>query len=124
MKIMGIVSQSDVIQLLARNLDIIEFLVRTGTEFGLSFLEATKTIDEVIHPEDKFTVIRVSFKNKLVDAFHEILRTGVPGVALVDQHSGKLVGNISASDLKDITPGTFFQLNNQIEDVFINRVRL
>jgi len=64
------------------------------------------------------------FKGKpLIEVFNSIIETKFSGVAIVDEE-GKLVNNISSSDLKGITKETFWQLETPIEKILKENMKL
>jgi hypothetical protein len=45
------------------------------------------------------------------------LRKDITGVAVVDNYTHKLLGNISASDLKGLTKENFFKLSLPVDEL-------
>jgi len=101
--VIGIVSQSDVVKLLAKNHPNIASLANKKLyQLGL----------------DKHPVVTVKNDDSLIDAFNTILRNDISGLAVVDFQNGRLLNNLSASDLKGITETNFFRLEAQLHQVF------
>jgi predicted transcriptional regulator len=100
-KISGYVSQFDVAAYLASNLNSLGIITkRTLKELGLDF----------------GPVLAIPKGKPLIDAFSHIVETKFLGLAVIDE-KGKLVNNISASDVKGLTKETFWNLNLPIEKV-------
>jgi len=102
-QLMGIVSQSDVIRLLARNLPLITH-------------ETSKTLQEL--GLDQFPVVTVKNDASLIEAFNTILQMDISGLAVVDFRHGQILNNLSASDLKGVTQQNFFKLEAQLHQIF------
>jgi CBS domain-containing protein len=99
-KVIGHVSQSDVIKFLASNENQID-------------KEFSKKLNEI--GLDQGPVLSVSKREKLIEALSQITETKFTGLAVIDD-DGKLYNNISASDLKGITKDNFYKLDNSIEN--------
>jgi len=102
-QIVGIVSQSDVVRFLFRNAKKLNNLM-------------TKKISELKMGSGK--VISIRNDCTLMKAFSKIITNNITGLAVVNQN-GKIVNNISASDLKGITLTSFYKLEIQIHEVFL-----
>jgi len=100
-KIIGHVSQSDVIAFLAKNIHSLGPIVKmTMKELGL----------------DVGKVYSVTKDKLLIEVFSGIVESKFTGLAVVDE-KGRLINNISASDLKGVTKDTFWKLNMPISKV-------
>jgi len=98
-KIVGHVSQSDVVAFLAKNLKQLESLTnQTIQDLSLS----------------TGPVLSVRKGEPLIKAFERIVETRFTGLAVIDDQ-GRLLNNISASDLKGITRESFFKVEMPIE---------
>jgi len=96
----GIVSQSDIVRFLHNNSKhLSNMMKRTLRELGLEF----------------GGVVSVNVREPLIKAFSCISDTQYTGIAIVDDQ-GRLVSNISASDLKGITDENFPQLNESLSN--------
>jgi CBS domain-containing protein len=101
----GSVSQSDVVQFLFQNGQKLQSVMkRTLQELGLG--------------EGEVTSVEVS--KPLILAFSTIVETQFTGLAVV-YSNGKLLSNISASDLKGLTVENFDQLRVTIHQFLSNR---
>jgi len=103
----GIVTQSDAVKLLFT--PEIDWLTK-------------KTIGQLTHSEDRSPVVSVTEKEKVVISFSRMLQYELSAVAVVHSFDGKIVGNISASDLKGLTPNHFHKLDLPVEKMFPNMV--
>jgi len=107
-QIVGHVSQSDIVAFLANNLKKVEGIVkRTLKELSL----------------DTGPVLSVLKGKPLIEAFSNIVETKFTGLAIIDDQ-GRLVNNISASDLKGVTKDTFWKLELPIEKILGEREKL
>jgi len=103
--VIGIVSQSDVVRLIAKNKHLLgELSNNTLLQLGL----------------DKRSVVTVKNDALIIDAFNTILSNDITGLAVVDMTSGRFVNNLSASDLKGVTELNFFKLEAQIHQIFMS----
>eukprot|EP01114_Cavostelium_apophysatum_P010483 TRINITY_DN2423_c0_g1_i1.p1 TRINITY_DN2423_c0_g1~~TRINITY_DN2423_c0_g1_i1.p1 ORF type:complete len:325 (+),score=83.89 TRINITY_DN2423_c0_g1_i1:85-1059(+) len=91
-RILGVVSQSRVIQFLAEKADRLP-------------ARASQAIRDVAW--QKRPVFSVNLKERAIEAFKMMLEKGVSGLAVVGDN-GRLVGNISASDLKGSLEANLF----------------
>jgi len=66
--------------------------------------------------------VSVTEKEKVVISFSRMLQYELSAVAVVHSFDGKIVGNISASDLKGLTPNHFHKLDLPVEKMFPNMV--
>lgn len=104
-KVVGIVSQSDVVRFLQKHHSHTSYTTdKTIYELGL----------------DKREVVSVKNDATLMEAFNTILANGVSGIAVVDFSTGALLNNLSASDLKGLTEQSFFRLEVQLHQLFAN----
>jgi len=106
--VIAILSQMDVLRFLAENcawMDREEVFHKTIEELGLG----------------KRTPITISESTSAAEAFRLIHKQQVGGVALVDD-SGRLVSNLSASDIKNISLQTLRLLNRPVSE-FLTRNR-
>ena len=71
----------------------------------------------MLHAEDKAPVVTVKGSQPLVHAFHMLLDKTITGLAVVDNNTGKILGNISASDIKGINANNFFKLNEATDSL-------
>lgn len=100
-KITGYVSQFDVASFLANNLNSLGIITKkTLKELGL----------------DVGPVLAIPKGKPLIEAFSNIIENKFYGLAIIDE-KGKIVNNISASDVKGLTKETFWNLNLPIEKV-------
>jgi len=107
-EIVGHVSQSDVVAFLAKNLNHFEKL-------------ANLTLSEMeLHSGPVLSVLK---SMPLIEAFSNIVETKFTGIAVIDEQ-GRLVNNISASDLKGITRDTFWKLEMPIEKILGEKAKL
>jgi len=103
-QVVGIVSQSDVVRLLAKNKQFLgELATKTVADLGL----------------DQKPVVTVRNDIPLIEAFNAILANDISGLAVVDFSTGALVNNLSASDLKGVTEQNFFKLEAQVHQIFM-----
>jgi len=109
-RIIGLVSQSDVIRFLQKNYQ---------QHFPMLMLETVGMLGL-----DKREVVSVQNNEPLMKAFTTLLTHKISGVAVVDMQSGELVNNISASDLKGITQSGFFKLEMPIHQIFLYSEKL
>jgi len=94
----NIISQSDVVRYIAKNPDL------AGKLLG-------STVEELNYTdESKKAVVAFPADCSALDAFKTMYREKVSSVALVDTE-GKLAGNLSASDLRGMTPSSFAVLS-------------
>jgi len=68
-------------------------------------------------------VLSVLKGKPLIEAFSNIVETKFTGLAIIDDE-GKLINNISASDLKGVTKETFWKLELPIEKILGDREKL
>jgi len=80
---LAILSQSKVVSFLAKNIGLFDFAAKTIQDLNIGFVK----------------VLSISSDQPIKDAFQLIKRHKVGAVGVVD-NEGKLVGNVSASDLK------------------------
>lgn len=74
----------------------------------------SSTVTELGYTEGKTgTVVTFPVSGNAIDAFKTMFKNHVSSVALVDSE-GKLVGNLSASDLKGMTPDSFSVLSKTV----------
>jgi len=107
-KIVGNVSQMDVIQFLHRNSHQFEKAMKKRlSQVGL----------------DSGSIISATEEEKVIDAFSAIATSSIYGIAIVNKE-GVLCGNISATDVKGITYETFWKLELPIKDYLSERRRL
>jgi len=102
-EVIGVVSQSDVVRLLSKNIPTISQTAnKTISELGLN------------------TNFVVTIKNDatLIEAFNLILTSGVSGIAVVNFSDGSLINNLSASDMRGLTEQSFFRLEVQLHQLF------
>jgi len=102
--ITGSLSQSDVVHFLYKNQDKLQSVMK-------------KTLQELQWAEGE--VVTVLESEPLIKAFGTIVETQFTGIAVIDSN-GKLISNISASDLKGLTVENFNQLNITIDE-FLSR---
>jgi predicted transcriptional regulator len=107
-KIVGHVSQSDVVNFLADHLKEIEPLAnkRLG-ELGLN----------------SGPVLSINEATPLIRGFSNLMETKFSGLAVIDAE-GKLVNNLSAADLAGITRDTFWKLEKPVKNLFEERQKL
>jgi len=98
-KITGFVSQSDVATYLANNLN----------ELGPITIKTLKELELDCGP-----VLAIPAGKPLIDAFAHIVENKFLGLGVIDE-KGKLVNNISASDVRGLTKETFWNLELSIE---------
>jgi len=89
--IVGFVSQSKIIQFFHKQQDKLEPSLKKLLQ---------DTIEHWL-PKDRHPVVTINMKHFMIDAFKLIWENEVSGVGVVDDN-GKLVANISASDLKKL----------------------
>jgi len=107
-KVVGHVSQSDVIRFLANNPKSLEgVLSKKLTDLGL----------------DEGPVTCVLKGKSLIEAFNVMMETKFTGLAIIDEQ-GRLVQNISASDLKGVTKESFWKLEMPIENIIKEEKKL
>jgi len=104
-QVIGIVSQSDVIKYLYRNAEKMPELM-------------SKKLHELRLISGN--VITIGNDQTLMKAFTTILVHNITGLAVVDLR-GRLVNNISASDLKGISLNSFYKLEAAIHEAFLYR---
>jgi len=107
-KIVGHISQSDAVAFLAQNRKYIDSM-------------ANKTLKDL--SLESGPVLSILKGKPLIDAFTNIVETRFSGLAIIDEQ-GKLVNNISASDLKGVTKDTFWKLELPIEQILGERQKL
>jgi len=96
--IVGILSQSDVIEFMKKLMDNSPNTAITGL--------SARSIASLHHTRK---VISVPSSGTLLTAFEMLSTNRVNGVAVVDEH-GALVGNVSASDFKGVTSANFLNM--------------
>jgi len=107
-KVVGHVSQSDVIRFLANNPKSLEgVLSKKLTDLGL----------------DEGPVTCVLKGKSLIEAFNVMMETKFTGLAIIDEQ-GRQVQNISASDLKGVTKESFWKLEMPIENIIKEEKKL
>jgi CBS domain-containing protein len=77
--------------------DLLRFILDHSDMFQEVFKESVQTL----FPESR-SPVTISEQSSLIEAFKHIHMARVSGVAVVDKH-GKLVGNVSATDMQSIT---------------------
>jgi len=97
-RLMGIVSQTDIMQFAGKNLDKLPLGEKSLRELGLVRGVVTMRSDAI-----------------LGDALEALSDNGISALGLVD-HQGKLVTNFSASDLRGLTRGVFSWLDKPTID--------
>lgn len=102
-QIIGTISQRDVIDLIAKHYEKFQYL-------------GNFTIRDLLHAEDKVPVITVLHTKTMIQAFTEMIRTGVSGLAVVNEKN-QIVANLSASDLRGIDIDIFYKLDKPIMEV-------
>lgn len=75
-----------------------------------------KPIDILLDSCDTRQAIFIENSQPLIKAFATILRNGITGVAVVDSQQ-KILGNISASDMKGMSVSNFWKLDYKIDDL-------
>jgi len=101
--VQGLITQTDVVRWMKDNYkDLLPLL--------------QKKVEEVVHAEDKGPLHKINAKQPLVKAIAMIAQYNILGIAVVDSH-GKIIGNISASDLEGITEENFHTLESSIDDL-------
>jgi predicted transcriptional regulator len=106
-------------------MDILQFFFNYYTHFQFMVCELKiklmyqfdKTLAELLHAEDKTPIISIKGSQPLVHAFHILLDKSITGLAVVDDNTGKILGNISASDIKGINSNNFFKLNEATDSL-------
>jgi CBS domain-containing protein len=104
----GILSQSDVVRFVARNI-----------EWMAAFPRRTMTVQQL--DLGRRNVVTIHQEVPAYDAFKVIKDNQVAGVAIIDDN-GKLVANISASDLRGMTRTNFQALFRPVRE-FLERDR-
>jgi len=103
--IVGLASQSDVVRYLAKHPQHFGSQRKlTLTELGLA----------------RGNVVAISNTETLIKAFNTMLTHKISGLAITDVTSGKLVNNLSASDLKGVTQESFWKLEIPIHQMLAN----
>jgi len=102
--ITGSISQSDIVRMLHGAQNVLEALMK-------------KSVKELNLEEGG--VVSVLDTEPLIKAFGAIAETQYTGLAVVNSHN-KLVGNVSASDLKGLTLDNFHKLNVPIREFLAN----
>jgi len=102
-KLIGIVTQSDVVSLLARNSQQISIASKKLYELGL----------------DQFPLVTIKNDATLIDALNAMVTNDVTGLAVVDFKDGHLINNLSCSDFKGVTEQNFFRLEAQLHQIFM-----
>jgi len=107
-RLVGMVTQSHLVKLLHDNLELI----------GEKRNKPLHLVPEAIKP-----VITMNENDSAVDSFKKMIEKAISGVAIVND-TGKLVGNLSASDMKAIsTDGRMFWRLYETNKNFIAKVR-
>jgi len=104
-KIVGQISQSDIIQLIYQN------------PRPFKNLTSRRLIDLNL---DLGPVVSVHESAFLIEALRAILNFGISGLAVVDSN-GRLINNLSVSNFKGITKQNFFKMEESIEFLFSSR---
>jgi len=102
-KVVGIVSQSDVIR----------YVHKHASSLGDLLSKRIRDLKMDVGP-----VVSVTYDQTLMKAFTMLLINDITGLAVLDL-KGRLVNNISASDLKGITTTSFYRLEMQMHEVFL-----
>jgi len=93
--ITAVISQSDVIKFLHEHLRLLgELGAKTVAELGLGL---------PMDSSDGNRVVTVRSDASALNAFHTLYTHGVHGIGVVDAQNGKLLANLSASDLRGVT---------------------
>jgi len=101
----GLASQSDVVRYLAKHpQQFASQRKQTLPELGLS----------------RGILVTITNQETLIKAFNTMLTHKISGLAIVDMTSGKLVNNLSASDLKGVTQESFWKLEIPIHQMLAN----
>jgi len=104
-KVVGQISQSDIIQLIYQN------------PRPFKNLTSRRLIDLNL---DLGPVVSVHESAFLIEALRAMLNFGISGLAVVDSN-GSLVNNLSVSNFKGITKQNFFRMEESIESLFSTR---
>ncbi|KAL6061568.1 hypothetical protein QOT17_012741 [Balamuthia mandrillaris] len=99
--VVGMVTQSSVLALVAENIDKLGSIADAKVNDWAPPLQFRK--------HHNGHVVTCHNAERVLDAFTRMQREEVSGLAIVDKNTGKLVGNLSASDVKGIHPATLFQ---------------
>jgi 5'-AMP-activated protein kinase regulatory gamma subunit len=110
-KLVAILSQSD----------LVPFLLANKTAPELIKLMGRTLLDLELVPGG---VVSVSCKATMRQCFTALAAYKVSGIAIVDSHTSKLVGTISASDLKGMTQENFVMLGEKARDWMARRGKL
>jgi len=100
-KLIGIVSQSDVTN----------YIFDRSSQFQGILKQKFEDCQLTLPP-----IVTITEEATLIQVFLSILKNGISGLAVVD-NKGRLVNNISASDLKGVTKMNFFKLEGQIQQL-------
>jgi len=106
-RITAIVSQSDVVSYLVHRLHLLGDMAR-------------KTLSELKLAGSGRDVVSVKTTDLLLDAFVRMADERVSAVAVVDKE-GKLVGNLSASDLRGFSKSDLEHLDRSVSDFLLHR---
>jgi len=93
---------------------LVDFLWQNIEQIGQ---KADKEVKDLANPSHQSQVLTINEGTKAIIAFRQMVREGVSGMAVVDQH-GKLVDNISLRDLRGIRPdiSVFWHLWSPLSD--------
>jgi len=106
-RIIGIVSQSDIVKYLLFHKDLYkEFMIQK--------------ISDLLPNVAYKPLVSIRYDHTLLQAFTTIISSGITGLPVTDLH-GRLVNNLSASDLKGITEQSFFKLEIPIHEILSYR---
>jgi len=97
--VVGIISQSDIIRFLSKNKSCLDPLRNRS-------LEKLGLLGEVV---------TVSAQEPVINVFSELYMRGITGMGVVDSN-GKLIGNVSASDLRGLQWFDFASLTLSVQD--------
>eukprot|EP01116_Phalansterium_solitarium_P003648 TRINITY_DN1446_c0_g1_i3.p1 TRINITY_DN1446_c0_g1~~TRINITY_DN1446_c0_g1_i3.p1 ORF type:complete len:281 (-),score=67.73 TRINITY_DN1446_c0_g1_i3:173-919(-) len=104
-EVVGIVSQSDAVRFLHKHPSAMNaFRDKTVAELGFTSCDRP--------------LVTVSSESTLSDAFALIVQHRISGLPVVNPRNGKIINNISASDLKGISELSFFRLEAQLFQIF------
>jgi CBS domain-containing protein len=85
-RMIGVVSQGDIVKLFFKNIDVYEVAKKTVKELKFGYCE----------------VNRVLVTNQAYDGFERLARRNISGLAVVTEDGHTLYGNLSGSDIKNL----------------------
>jgi len=95
-------------------MDVIKFLLKNSKELG-NFVHKTVQQLNLYDPEQP-QVVSIKTNESAFLGFQRIREADINGIAVIDAQTGKLVGNLSASDLRGLSAINLIRVMDSVEN--------